>query len=87
MSATLTLTARGQFTFNKQLMEHLGVRPGQQVSVKRLPDGALKIDALHKKIDIMSLAGALKTDIRLTDAQLQEAIAQAHVQAGLRGLE
>jgi len=87
MSATLTLTAKGQFTFNKQLMEHLGVRPGQQVSVKRLPDGGLKIDALNKQVDLMSLAGSLTSQVSLTDAELQDAIAQAHVRAGMRGLE
>jgi len=87
MSATLTLTAKGQFTFNKQLMEHLGVRPGQQVSVQRLPDGGLKINALNKQGDLMSLAGSLKSDVHLTDAELQDAIAEAHVRAGMRGLE
>jgi len=86
MSATMMLTAKGQFTFNKQLMKHLGVKPGQRVTIKRLPDGAIRIDAADKQIDLMSLAGSLKTDICLTDAQLQEAIAQAHVKAGLGGL-
>lgn len=87
MSIVMTLTAKGQFTFNKSLMEHLGVQAGEQVLVKKLPDGTLKIEAAKNQIDLLSLAGSLKTGIRLTDEELQTAIQQSHVQHGMKGIE
>ena len=41
MTATLTITAKGQVTLKKQVLEHLGVRPGDQVEVDLLPGGAI----------------------------------------------
>lgn len=40
---TLTVTAKGQTTLQQDLLEHLGVAPGQQVKVHKLPDGTLTI--------------------------------------------
>ncbi len=37
--ATLTVTARGQVTFRKKVMEHLGVKPGEKIELDLLPDG------------------------------------------------
>ena len=37
--ATLTVTARGQVTFRKKVMEHLGVKPGGKIELELLPDG------------------------------------------------
>jgi len=36
---TLTVTAKGQVTLRKDLLKHLGVQPGQKVSVAVLPGG------------------------------------------------
>ena len=80
---TMTLTARGQVTFNEHLLHHLGVKAGEKVLVKMLPDGSLKIEAEKNQIDILSLAGSLKGNVRLTDDQLQEAIRQSYIQRGL----
>jgi AbrB family looped-hinge helix DNA binding protein len=41
----LTVTAKGQVTLRKDLLEHLGVRPGQRVSVEKLPDGRIEVKA------------------------------------------
>jgi antitoxin PrlF len=43
LMTTLTITAKGQVTFKKDLLEHLGVAPGQKVDVDKLPDGSLKV--------------------------------------------
>jgi bifunctional DNA-binding transcriptional regulator/antitoxin component of YhaV-PrlF toxin-antitoxin module len=75
MSVAMTLTAKGQFTFNKTLMEHLGVRAGEKVLVKKQPDGSLKLESAKKQIDI-----------HLTDDELQNIIQQAYVQRGQIGL-
>jgi AbrB family looped-hinge helix DNA binding protein len=42
---TLTVTAKGQVTLRKDLLEHLGVRPGEKVSVEKLPDGRVEVKA------------------------------------------
>jgi antitoxin PrlF len=43
---TLTVTAKGQITLRRELLQHLGIGPGQQVSVDKLAPGVL---ALHAK--------------------------------------
>lgn len=87
MSTAMTLTAKGQFTFNKSLMEHLGIKAGEKIIVKKLPDGSLKVEAAKKQIDILSLAGSLKTNVQLTDDELQQAIQHSYIQRGTKGLE
>jgi len=36
---TLTVTARGQVTLKKELLQHLGVKPGDKITLDLLPDG------------------------------------------------
>ena len=36
---TLTVTARGQVTFRKDLLRHLGIQPGKKIELDLLPDG------------------------------------------------
>lgn len=36
---TLTVTARGQVTFRKDVLQHLGIRPGDKIELNLLPDG------------------------------------------------
>jgi bifunctional DNA-binding transcriptional regulator/antitoxin component of YhaV-PrlF toxin-antitoxin module len=43
--STLTVTAKGQVTLKKDVLEHLGVRPGQKVNVEMLPDGQVAMRA------------------------------------------
>jgi bifunctional DNA-binding transcriptional regulator/antitoxin component of YhaV-PrlF toxin-antitoxin module len=37
--ATLTITARGQVTFRKDVLQHLGIKPGEKIELDLLPDG------------------------------------------------
>ena len=37
--STLTVTSKGQVTLRKDVLDHLGVQPGQRISVDKLPDG------------------------------------------------
>jgi bifunctional DNA-binding transcriptional regulator/antitoxin component of YhaV-PrlF toxin-antitoxin module len=37
--ATLTVTARGQVTFRKEVLQHLGIKPGEKVELELLPEG------------------------------------------------
>ena len=43
--STLTVTAKGQVTLRKDVLEHLGVRPGEKISVDKLPDGRIEVKA------------------------------------------
>jgi len=87
MATTIRLTDKGQLTFSKQLMEHIKVKAGEQVIIKKLPDGGLKIEAEKKKIDILSLSCSIASDVRATDEEIKEAIEQAYVDAGTQGLK
>jgi len=55
----LTVTAKGQVTFRKDFLNHLGVSPGEQLSVEKLPDGRLEVKAAPTG-KISDLFGALK---------------------------
>jgi bifunctional DNA-binding transcriptional regulator/antitoxin component of YhaV-PrlF toxin-antitoxin module len=37
--STLTVTSRGQVTFRKKVMQHLGIKPGGKIELDLLPDG------------------------------------------------
>ena len=43
--ATLTVTAKGQVTFRKDLLQHLGVRPGDKLEVDKMPNGRMEVRA------------------------------------------
>jgi bifunctional DNA-binding transcriptional regulator/antitoxin component of YhaV-PrlF toxin-antitoxin module len=43
--STLTVTAKGQITLRKDLLQHLGVHPGEKISVDKLPDGRIEMRA------------------------------------------
>jgi AbrB family looped-hinge helix DNA binding protein len=43
--STLTVTAKGQVTLRKDLLEHLGVHPGEKITVDKLPDGRIEVKA------------------------------------------
>jgi AbrB family looped-hinge helix DNA binding protein len=42
---TLTVTAKGQVTLRKEVLQHLGVRPGEQIVLDKLPDGRIEVRA------------------------------------------
>ena len=43
MAITLTVTAKGQITLRKEVLIHLGVRPGDKLDVGMLKDGRLQL--------------------------------------------
>jgi len=45
--ATLTVTAKGQVTLRKNVLKHLGVRPGDKVSFELLPGGRVEARAVR----------------------------------------
>ena len=45
MPITLTVTAQGQITLRKEVLEHLGMRPGDRVDVALLRGGRMQVRA------------------------------------------
>lgn len=50
---TLTVTARGQVTLRKQVLRHLGIKPGEKINLELLPEGqaALRAATPPSRID------------------------------------
>ena len=56
---TLTVTARGQVTFRKDVLQHLGIRPGEKIELDLLPDGRGVIKAAQPTGTISGFVGLL----------------------------
>jgi AbrB family looped-hinge helix DNA binding protein len=59
--STLTVTAKGQVTLRKDVLEHLGVHPGEKITVNKLPDGRVEVKAARPTGKISDVFGSLKT--------------------------
>ncbi len=82
---TLTVTTRGQVTFRKDILQHLGIRPGEKIELNLLPDGKAELVAVRPKGSFRDLHGFLKgkTNGRvLSVEEINEAIADAGAMAG-----
>jgi len=55
----LTVTAKGQVTLRKDLLKHLGVRPGDKINAELRPGGRLEIAAARPKGQISDVFGFL----------------------------
>jgi antitoxin PrlF len=56
---TLTVTARGQVTFRREILQHLGIRPGEKIELQKLPDGRVSLRAARPTGAIDSFIGML----------------------------
>ena len=74
--ATLTVTTRGQVTFRKDVMRHLGVKPGGKIELDLLPDGRGVVRAARPTGKIEDFFGVLagKTKKVATIEEINEAI-------------
>lgn len=59
MPITLTVTAKGQITLRKEVLSHLGVRPGDKLDVDLLAKGRMQVRAKRGKA-VESVFGMLK---------------------------
>ena len=77
--ATLTITAKGQITLRKDLLQHLGIEPGQQIEAAKLPGGRIEVRAARPSGSIEGFIGLLagKTTKVATIEELTEATARA----------
>jgi bifunctional DNA-binding transcriptional regulator/antitoxin component of YhaV-PrlF toxin-antitoxin module len=60
MALELTVTAKGQVTLRREVLAHLGVKPGAKVSVSLLDNGRIELVAAAARGDIKGLRGALR---------------------------
>jgi acylphosphatase len=59
---TLTITAKGQVTLRGDLLRHMGVRPGEKISVNKLPDGRIEVKAARPSGQISDVFNFLKRE-------------------------
>ena len=81
---TLTVTTRGQVTFRKDVLRHLGIQPGEKIELDKLPDGRVTLKAARPAGTIDGFVGLLagKTTRTATLEEINEAAA-----AGWAGTE
>ena len=56
---TLTVTARGQVTIRKEVLQHLGIRPGDKIELDLLPGGRGILKAARPAGTIKGFVGLL----------------------------
>ena len=76
--ATLTVTARGQVTFRKEVLQHLGIKPGEKIELDLLPDGRGVLKAARPTGTIGEFVGLLAGRTRkvATVEEINEAAAR-----------
>ena len=74
----LTVTARGQVTFRKDVLAHLGIMPGDKIDLDLLPDGRAVLKAARPTGEIADFIGLLagKTSKVATVEEINAAIEQ-----------
>jgi bifunctional DNA-binding transcriptional regulator/antitoxin component of YhaV-PrlF toxin-antitoxin module len=75
---TLTVTARGQVTLRKRVLQHLGIKPGEKVALELLPDGRGLLRAAKPSGSIDGFLGLLanRTKKVATVEEMNEAAAR-----------
>lgn len=77
---SLAVTLKGQITLERDLLQHLGVKPGERIDFEKLPGGELRVRAARPvgTIDdfLQVLDGKVKLDKPLT-VEAMNAIAEA----------
>jgi len=74
----LSVTSRGQVTFRKEVLQHLGIKPGGKIELDLLPDGRGMVRAAEPTGTIHDFIGLLagKTKKVATIEEINEAAAQ-----------
>lgn len=62
MGVMLTVTAKGQVTFRKEVLQHLGAGPGDRLEVELLPSGKVEVRTAPRE-GIEAFIGCLKSPL------------------------
>jgi bifunctional DNA-binding transcriptional regulator/antitoxin component of YhaV-PrlF toxin-antitoxin module len=75
---TLTVTSRGQVTFRKEVLHHLGIKPGERIELDLLPNGRGMLTAARPAASIEGFLGSLadRTQKVATIEEINAAAAQ-----------
>jgi bifunctional DNA-binding transcriptional regulator/antitoxin component of YhaV-PrlF toxin-antitoxin module len=73
---TLSVTSRGQVTFRKEVLQHLGIAPGDKIELELLPGGRGVLRAARPRKKINGFLGLLagRTKKTVTIEEINEAI-------------
>jgi bifunctional DNA-binding transcriptional regulator/antitoxin component of YhaV-PrlF toxin-antitoxin module len=86
----LTLTAKNQLTLRKEVVKHLGLKPGDKVEAELRPNGRVELVAPKPKTGkISDVFGIIKPPPgtpHLTIEEMNEVIAEGWAEMGRRGL-
>ncbi|WP_454850172.1 AbrB/MazE/SpoVT family DNA-binding domain-containing protein [Rhizobium binxianense] len=74
----LKITSKGQVTLKKEVLDHLGLKPGDEVEVDLLPKGRLSVRGPSKR-KIEDFFGSLRNEhnLHFTIDELNEEIAKS----------
>lgn len=74
----ITITSKGQITLRKELLRHLGIKPGDKVRLDKLPDGRVVIAPMKSTGKISDFFGSLKREGQrpISIEEMNEAIAK-----------
>ena len=62
---SLTVTAKGQVTLKRDLLQHLGIKPGERVDFEKLPGGELRVRAARPAGTIDGFLHSLDGKVKL----------------------
>ncbi len=57
--ASLAVTVKGQVTLKRDLLQHLGIKPGERIDFEKLPGGELRVRAARPTGTIDHFLGLL----------------------------
>ena len=60
MKSTLKITSKGQVTFRKEVLDQLGVRPGDRITVELVAPGRVEVTAARPEAKLERFVGCLK---------------------------
>lgn len=63
--ASLTITAKGQVTLKRDLLQHLGIKPGERIDFEKLPGGELRVKAARPTSTINGFLNALDGKVKV----------------------
>jgi AbrB family looped-hinge helix DNA binding protein len=58
--STLIVTAKGQVTLPRDILKHLGINPGDKITVNKFPGGRIEVKAARPTGKISDAFGFLK---------------------------
>jgi bifunctional DNA-binding transcriptional regulator/antitoxin component of YhaV-PrlF toxin-antitoxin module len=65
LMSSLAVTVKGQVTLKRDLLNHLGIEPGERIELEKLPGGELRIRAARPAGSIEGFLHALDGSVKL----------------------